>query len=102
VVGIPPSDDTFAKSAIREACGDISSMIPVPEVKIEKDDPEHFRNEPIAGGGMNQYAIDFLKRKISEGRDPDYFHIAGYVVNVNTSADRITGDGALIIHIYKR
>ena len=28
-----------------------------------------------------------------------YFNIRGYVVYVNTSADRITGDGALIIRI---
>jgi len=100
VVGIPPSDETFAKNAIREVCGDIWSMTPIPEVKTEKGDPQNFRNEPIPGGGMKEYAINFLKRKISEGEDPDYFNLAGYNVNVNTSADRITGDGALIIHIY--
>lgn len=100
VVGIPPSDETFAKNAIREVCGDIWSVDPAPEVKTEKDDPQHFRNVPgIPGGGMNQYAIDFLKRKIARGEDPDYFHVAGYNVYVNTSADRITGDGALVIRI---
>jgi len=74
-------------------------MTPSPEVVIEKGDPTDFRNEPIPGGGMNQYAIDFLKRKVAEAKDPDYFNIRGYVVYVNTSADRITGDGALIIRI---
>jgi len=99
VVGIPPSDETFAKNAINEVCGDVWSMSPLPEVKIEKGDPQDFRSEPVPGGGMNQYAVIFLKRKISEGQDPDYFHIPGYNVYVTTTADRITGDGALIIRI---
>jgi len=99
IVGVPPSDETFAKNAVAEVCGNIGSMTPIPGVVIEKDDPAHFRNEPMPGGGMNQYAIDFLKRKVAEAKDPDYFNIRGYVVYVNTSADRITGDGALIIRI---
>jgi len=104
VVGIPPTDETFAKNAIREVCGDIWSMSPVPEVKVEKGDPVDFsaRHDPaLPGGGLNDYAIDFLKRKIAEGKDPDYFNIAGYNVYVTTSVDRITGDGSLIIHIYR-
>lgn len=99
IVGILPSDETLAKNSIRRACGDIWSMHPVPEVNIEKGDPQHFRNVPgIPGGGMNQYAIDFLKHKIAEGEDPDYFH-GGYNVYVTTST--ITGGGTLTISIYK-
>lgn len=101
VVGVPPSDEAFAKNVINEVCGNIRTMIPIPEAIIEKDDPTHFFNEPISGGGMNKYAVDFLKRKIAEGKDPDYFNIQGYGVYVNTSADRITGDGALVIRICK-
>jgi hypothetical protein len=100
VVGTPPSDENFAKNAIREVCGDIWSTPPVPEVKIEKDDPQYFRSIPgVAGGGMNDYAISFLKRKITQGEDPDYFNIYGYTVYVTTTTDRITGDGALVIRI---
>lgn len=99
IVGVPSTDETFAQRAITEVCGNIGSMAPVPEVVIEKDDLTHFRNEPIPGGGMNEYAINFLKRKVAEGKDPDYFNIQGYQVYVTTSADRITGDGALIIRI---
>jgi hypothetical protein len=100
VVGTPPSDENFAKNAIREVCGDIWSTPPVPEVKIEKDDPQYFRSIPgVAGGGMNDYAIGFLKRKIAQGEDPDYFNIYGYTVYVTTTTDRITGDGALVIRI---
>jgi hypothetical protein len=69
-------------------------------VVIEKDDSTHFHNEPIPGGDMNQYAFDFFGRKVAEGNDPHYFNIRGYEVYVNTSADRITGDGALIIRIH--
>ena len=104
VVGIPPTDETFAKNAIREVCGDIWSMSPVPEVKVEKGNPADFsaRHDPdLPGGGLNDYAIDFLKRKVAEGKDPDYFNIAGYSVYVTTSVDRITGDGALVISINK-
>jgi hypothetical protein len=100
VVGTPPSDENFAKNAIREVCGDIWSTSPVPEVKIEKDDPQYFRSIPdVAGGGMNDYAISFLKRKIAQGEDSDYFNIYGYTVYVTTTMDRITGDGALVIRI---
>jgi HEAT repeat protein len=104
VVGAPPSDETFAKNAIREVCGDIWSMSSVPEVKVEKGDPADFsarHNPTLPGGGLNDYAIDFLKHKVAKGKDPDYFNIAGYNVYVNTSVDRITGDGALVIHIYQ-
>jgi len=100
IVGTPPSDENFAKNAIREVCGDIWSTPPVPEVKIEKDDPQFFRSIPgVAGGGMNEYAIGFLKRKIAQGEDPDYFNIPGYTVYVTTTTDQITGDGALVIRI---
>lgn len=102
VVGTPPSDETFAGNAIREVCGDIWSMSPVPEVKVERDDPMHFVNEPKPGGGMNEYATSFLRRKISEGEDPDYFHLSEYVIHVDTSLDLITRDGALIIRISLR
>jgi hypothetical protein len=104
VVGTPPTDETFARNAVREVCGDVWSMSPVPEVQAEKGDPVVFsaRHDPaLPGGGLNDYAIDFLRRKIAEGKDPDYFHIAGYNVYVTTSVDRITGDGSLIIHIYR-
>jgi len=102
VVGIPPTDETLAKNAIKEVRGDIWSMSPVPEVKIEKGNPIDFsaHHDPILpGGGMNDYAVNFLRRKVSEGKDPDYFNIAGYKVNVTTSLDRITGDSALVIDI---
>jgi hypothetical protein len=102
VVGTPPTDETFAKNAIREVCGDIWSMSPIPEVKVEKGKPADFsaRYDPnLSGGGLNDYAIDFLKHKVAEGKDPDYFNIAGYSVYVTASVDRITGDGALVIHI---
>ena len=104
ILGIPPTDETLAKSAIREVCGDIWSMSPIPEVKVEKGDPVDFSAcyDPTSpGGGLNDYAIDFLKHKIAEGKDPDYFNIVGYSVYVTTSVDRITGDGALIILIYR-
>jgi hypothetical protein len=104
VVGIPPSDENFAKNAIREVCGDISSIRPTPEVKIEKGKPADFRanyDPNASGGGFNQYAINFLKHKIASGKDPDYFNIPGYNVFVTASVDRITGDGALVISINK-
>jgi len=106
VVGTAPSDETFANNAIRQACGDIWSMSPVPEVRIEKHDLEHFRahfqqEREIPGGGMSPYAIEFLKRKIAEGEDPDYFNLVGYNVYVNASMDRVTGDGSLVIPIYR-
>jgi hypothetical protein len=104
VVGTPPTDETFAKNAIREVCGDIWSMKPVPEVKIEKGKPADFSaryNPSLSGGGLNDYAINFLKHKVAERKDPDYFNIAGYNVYVANSVDNITGDGALVISINK-
>jgi hypothetical protein len=102
IVATPPTDETLVKNAIREVCGDIWSMSPVPDVKIEKGKPADFSaryDANLSGGGLNDYAIDFLKHKVAEGKDPDYFNIAGYNVYVATSVDRITGDGALVIHI---
>ena len=50
---------------------------------------------------MNAYAIAFLKARIREGSDPDYFSIPGYTVNINQAVDRFAGDAALTIMIYK-
>jgi hypothetical protein len=99
---MPTNDETLAKNSIRRVCGDVWSMHPAPEIKIEQGDPQHFRNDPsLPAGGMNQYAIDFLKRKIAEGEDPDYFHVTGYKVYVDATTFHLTGDGTLNIRIYQ-
>jgi hypothetical protein len=96
------SDEALARNSINRVCRDVWSIQPAPEIKIERGDPQHFRNDPnLPGGGMNQYAIDFLKRKISEGEDPDYFHVTGYKVYVDATTFHLTGDGTLNIRIYQ-
>jgi len=102
VVGTPPSDETFAKNAIRAVCGDIWSSSPIPEVRIDKDRTAIGPRLQGLYGDRTQYAINFLKQRISEGYDPDYFQVAGYDLQVNFSVDRITGDEALVIRIYQQ
>ncbi len=101
VAATAPTDDTFAQRAVEEVCGDLRSLSPSPEIKIEHDDPTHFPGEAMAGGSMEQYAIEFLKPKAAAKQDPDYFNIPGYRVEATTTRDKITGDRALVIRIYK-
>jgi hypothetical protein len=99
VLGISPSDETFAKRAIEAVCGDISSLSPAPEVKMERDDGSNILFDPRTQ--MESYSVDFLRKKISTGEDPDYFHEPGYNVQTTLSTDRLSGDYAIVISIRK-
>lgn len=99
VLGITPSDETFAGRAIEAVCGDISSLSPAPEVKMERDDGSNVLFNPSTQ--MESYAVDFLKKKISAGEDPDYFRRPGYNVQATMSTDRLSGDYAIVIRIQK-
>ena len=99
ILGITPSDETFAKRAIEAVCGDISSLSPAPEVKMERDDGSNVLFNPRTQ--MESYAVDFLKKKISGGEDPDYFREPGYNVQATMSTDRLSGDYAIAINIRK-
>jgi len=44
---IPPSDETFARRAIEAVIGNISSMSPAPEVRIERDDGSNVLFNPF-------------------------------------------------------
>lgn len=99
IVGVTPSDEVFARQAIKAVCGDISSMSPAPEVKIERDDGSNVLFNPSSQ--MESYAVDFLRKKISRGEDPDYFLYAMYNVQATMSTDRLSGDYAIVINIQK-
>ncbi len=99
VVGITPSDETFSRRAIESVCGDISLLSPAPEVKVESDDGSNAQFNPSVQ--MESYAVDFLRRKISKGEDPDYFRVPGYNVQATLSTDRLSGDYAIVIKIHK-
>ena len=95
---IPPSDETFARRAIEAVIGNISSMSPAPEVRIERDDGSNVLFNPSSK--IQSYAVDFLRKKISNNEDPDYSYI-GYNVQATMSTDRLSGDYAIVINIQK-
>ena len=99
VLGMTPSDETFAERAIEAVLGDISSLSPAPEVKTERDDSSNTLFDPRTQ--MESYAADFLRKKISAGEDPDYFRKPGYNVQTTLSTDRLSGDHAIVISIRK-
>lgn len=99
VLGISPSDDTFAERAIEAVLGDISSLSPAPEVKMERDEGSNMLFDPRTQ--MESYAAEFLRKKISDNEDPDYFKKPGYNVQSTLSTDRLSGDYAIVISIRK-
>ena len=99
VLGISPSDDTFAERAIEAVLGDISSLSPAPEVKMERDEGSNPLFDPRTQ--MESYAAEFLRKKISDNEDPDYFNKPGYNVQSTLSTDRLSGDYAMVIGIRK-